>query len=100
MYPGGPGQAITGKFNNTNSGPTYVASVTVAIASITKAGAAVTGCDASDYLITSPTMTVNADVPAGSNVGAFTGATVKMVNDNTNQDACKGATVNLSYTIA
>jgi len=45
-------------------------------------------------------MTVNAEVASGTGVGAWTGATIKF-NDKagTNQDACKGATVNLAYTV-
>jgi hypothetical protein len=46
-------------------------------------------------------MTVSAEVAVGTAKGAWTGATLKF-NDKTttNQDACKGATVNLSYTIS
>lgn len=42
-------------------------------------------------------MTVNAEVPAGTAKGAWTGATIKLNNKATSQDACKGATVNLTY---
>ena len=44
-------------------------------------------------------MTVNAQVASGGAKGAWTGATVKFNNKGTNQDACKGATVTLSYVI-
>ena len=40
-------------------------------------------------------MTVGAEVAAGSAKGAWTGATIKFNNKATNQDQCKGATVNL-----
>ena len=101
MYPGDSAQTISGDFNNTNSGPVYVSTVTASIASVTKAAGAPAGaCDATDYTLASPTMTVNASVPAGSPQGAWTGATIKFNNKATNQDACKGATVNLSYAIA
>jgi hypothetical protein len=101
MYPGDSAQTIAGNFNNPNSGPIYVASVTVSISSVTKAAGAPTGtCDASDFTLASPTMNVSAEVPAGNGKGSFTGATIKFTDKPTNQDACKGATVNLAYTIA
>ena len=100
LAPGAPAQTLSGNFTNTNSGPVYVTSVTVAIASVTKATGAVTGtCDATDYTLTGATMTVGAEVATGPNKGAWTGATIAF-NDktNANQDQCKGATVNFSYT--
>jgi hypothetical protein len=101
MYPGDTAQTISGTFDNTNSGPIHVGTVTASIASVTKAGGAVAGtCDATDYTLASAAMTVNADVAVGSATGAWTGATLKFNNKATNQDACKGATVNLSYLIS
>ncbi len=44
-------------------------------------------------------MNVDAEVPAGTSQGSWSGATIKFNNKATNQDACKGATVNLAYTI-
>lgn len=101
MYPGDSAQTISGTFNNTNTGPVYVSTVTASIASVTKAVGAPAGtCDATDYTLATATMTVNASVPAGSAQGAWTGATIRFNNKGTNQDACKGATVSLSYAIA
>jgi hypothetical protein len=101
LAPGGAAQALTGKFNNSNTSPTYVTSVTASIVSITKANGVTAACDATDYTLTGATMSVNAEIPAGSAVGAWTGATI-VFNDKsaTNQDGCKGATVNLSYAIS
>ena len=46
-------------------------------------------------------MTVNAEVPAGDGEGSWTGATIKFNNKaGVNQNACKGATVNLTYTVS
>lgn len=101
MYPGDSAQTISGNFDNPNSGPIYVGTVTASIASVTKAGGAPAGtCDASDFTLASAGMTVNAEVAAGPGKGAFTGATIKFNNKASNQDACKGATVNLAYAIA
>jgi hypothetical protein len=101
MYPGDSAQTLSGNFTNTNTGPARVATVTVSIASVTKAAGAPAGtCDASDYTLAGATMNVNADVPAGTAQGSWTGATIQFNNKATNQDACKGATVNLSYAVA
>jgi hypothetical protein len=102
MYPGDSPQTISGDFTNANSGPIRVATVTVSIASVTKAGGAPAGtCDASDFTLSGAGMAVGAEVPVGTHVGSFSGATIQF-NDKatTNQDACKGATVNLAYAIA
>jgi len=101
MAPGDSPQTLSGNFTNTNSGPVYVTNVVASISSVTKAGGAPAGtCDATDYTLASATMTVNAEVASGTAVGSWTGATVKF-NDKagTLQDACKGATVNLAYTV-
>jgi hypothetical protein len=99
MYPGDSAQTLSGDFTNTNDGPVYVGTVTVSIASVDKASDAPAGtCDASDFTLSDEEMSVNAEVPSGTNKGSWTGATIQF-NDKagTNQDACKGATVNLHY---
>jgi hypothetical protein len=95
MFPGDTAQTLTGNFDNPNAGPVHVASVTVSISSVTGGAGA---CDATDYTLTGATMTVNADVPSGNGQGAWTGATLQFNNKASNQDGCKGATVNLAYT--
>ena len=101
MHPGDSPQTLSGTFTNGNDGPVYVGTVTASIASVTKAPGAPDGtCDASDYTLTGAAMAVNAEVAADTDVGAWTGATLQFNNKATNQDACKGATVNLAYTIS
>ena len=102
MYPGDAPQAITGDFTNDNDGPIHVASVTVSIDSVAKAAGAPAGtCDASDFALSDAVMPVGAEVPAGSHVGSFSGATIQFNNKPAaNQDACKGATVTLAYAIS
>lgn len=97
LHPGGAAQTLSGNFDNGNEGPTYVASVSVSISSVVPVGAGV--CTATDYTITGSPMTVAAEVPAGNGVGAWTGATIAFNNKASNQDGCKGALVNLAYTI-
>ena len=101
MYPGDGAQTISGDFDNPNSGPIHVGSVTVSIDSVTKAVGAPAGtCDATDFTLASAAMNVNAEVAAGTAKGSFTGATIRFNDKATNQDACKGATVSLAYVIA
>lgn len=102
MYPGDSAQTISGDFDNGNAGPIYVGTVTAAISSVVKAPGAPAGtCDATDFTLANAAMTVNAEVPSGNGTGAWTGATIKFNNKSgANQNACKGATVNLSYTIS
>ena len=100
MYPGDSAQTLSGTFTNPNSGPVYVSTITASIGSVTKASDAPTGtCAASDFTLANATMTVNAEVLADDS-STWTGATIKFNNKTTNQDACKGATVNLAYAIS
>ena len=99
LSPGSTPQALSGNFNNTNATPVYVTSVTASIASIT-GSVGTPACTAADYQINSPTALVNAEVPSGTAVGSWSGPTIEMLNTGANQDACKNATVNLTYTSA
>lgn len=97
MKPGDLAQPLNGNFSNTNTSPVYVTSVT---ASITGVAGGAGSCDATDYTLATPIMSVNAEVSAGTAQGAWTGATIKFNNKaSVNQDGCKGATVTLTYTI-
>ncbi len=101
MRPGDSAQSLDGNFTNGDDGPVYVGTVTASIASVTMAAGAADGtCDATDYTLAGAAMTVDAEVPVGFRQGAWTGATIKFNDKATNQDACKGATVNLAYTIS
>ncbi|MFL4472998.1 hypothetical protein ACIPVK_03250 [Paeniglutamicibacter sp. MACA_103] len=92
LAPGLPAQPLSGNFDNPNSGPVYVTAVTATVTGTDK-----TGCTATDYTIAG-TAAVNAEVPAGSGVGSWSGLTIQFNNKATNQDACKNAVVSISYT--
>ncbi|WNV86086.1 hypothetical protein [Umezawaea sp. Da 62-37] len=100
MGPGVAPQTLSGNFDNANTGPVYVTDVTVSIDGVTQALGAVGACTAADYALVNPTMPVNAEVPAGTGVGAWSGATIAFANSGVNQDGCQGATVNLLYTVS
>lgn len=117
MAPGVAAESINGLVKNTQSTGgqyEYVNSVTASIASVSETTAAKTAwgdpatkttgskgtyyCTASDYTLSNPTMSVGTDLAPGASA-SFSGATIAF-NDNAsqNQDACQGATVNLTYT--
>ncbi len=101
LVPGGPASAIDFSVTNPGTGPETIAAVAITVSSVTKAlGAPAGTCDATDFTITAPTFAATA-IAAGATTpftGASTGAQIVMVNKvATNQDACKGATVNLAY---
>ena len=94
MFPGDQPQTLSGTFTNLNEGPIYVTSVTAAITSVTGGAGA---CSPADYVLTDATMLVGEEVITGD---AWGGATIQFNNTAANQDGCKNATVNLTYTIA
>ena len=101
LHPGGSAQTLSGDFTNTNDSSVYVGTVTASIDSVDKAADAPAGtCDATDFTLSNEVMTVNALVPSGEHTGSWSGASIQFNNkEDTNQDACKGATVHLHYAI-
>lgn len=93
LAPGVGAQTLSGNFDNPNAGPVYVGAVSATVSGTDK-----TGCTASDYTIAG-NAPVNAQVPAGSGVGSWSGLTIAFNNKPAvNQDACKNAVVSLAYT--
>lgn len=100
MVPGAAVQTLSGNFDNGNTSPVYVSTVTASIAGVTLADGVTGVCNATDYTLADAAMTVGTEVPAGNAQGTWSGAKISFNNKATNQDACKGATVNLAYTIS
>jgi hypothetical protein len=97
LAPGIAAATISGTSTNNGLDNIFVEMVEVRIDTITKAPHAAAGtCDASDYILLNPQMAVNQSVPPHGSV-QFTGATLGFNDRSTNQDACKGATVRLTY---
>ena len=93
LAPGLAAQALSGTFDNPNTSPVYVTSVTATVT-----GTDQVGCGATDYTIAG-TATVNAQVPAGTSVGSWSGLTIQFNNKTAvNQNACKNAVVSIAYT--
>jgi hypothetical protein len=92
LAPGGLAQPLSGHFDNSNDGPVYVAAVTATVTGTDKAG-----CGPTDYTIAG-TAPVNAEIAPGEGVGSWSGLTIQFNNKPaTNQDACKGAAVTITY---
>jgi LPXTG-motif cell wall-anchored protein len=91
---------ITGRVTNDSDDDTYITAVSVTMTSVIKAPHATAGtCDVSDYVLADRSM------PVGEALGpheslTFSGATIGFSNKSVNQDACKGATIQLRYVSA
>ena len=94
LAPGAAAQALSGTVTNPNTGTVHVTSVTATLTSIVGTPA---GCSIADYVINNPVAAVNLDVADGAST-TWSGPTIAMLNSGSNQDGCKGATVNVSYT--
>lgn len=95
LYPGGPAQALSGNFDNPNSG-----AVTVGVVSATVTATSVSGCLPAWYAITGTGSPASQVVPAGTAKGAWSGLSVSLLNDAANQDLCKTATITITYAVA
>lgn len=89
LFPGGPAGTINYTVTNATAGDLMVSNVAVTVSS-TSAGA---GCTAADFTVT-PQWTAFQVLAGGTKAGT---ATIAMNNTGSNQDACKGATVNLAF---
>ncbi|MCW2799317.1 MAG: hypothetical protein JWQ70_789 [Aeromicrobium sp.] len=97
LGPTAPPVDIEGRVTNPSHDSTYVSTVIVSIGSVTKAiGAAPGPCRPADYVIANPLMTVDQPLPALSHV-SFAGASIAFLSTSSNQDACKRATIHLTY---
>ncbi len=97
LYPGGPAVPINLVFTNPNTSPIMVQSVTVSVT-----GTSAAGCGPANFTVAQQ-LTATPTVPASSTeslqdlgVPQSQWPQLQMV-DTGNQDACKNATVNLSY---
>lgn len=99
MYPGDSPQSLAGTIDNPNSASVYVTSVTASITNVTPAGAG--PCTSGDFTLANPTMNVGRQVASGTAADSFSGATIQF-NDKpaTNQNGCKGAAVEITYSIS
>jgi hypothetical protein len=111
LVPGGPADDLDFTINNGGTGPQTINSVAVSVSQVTKAvGAPAGDCTAADFTVTQPNIGGAVALAVGdtaftsgngSGGPANTGAKVSMVNDLVNnQDGCKGATLEFTYTVS
>lgn len=94
LAPGAAAVALSGNFDNPNDAAVALTSVTGEV--LTDPA---TGCDKAWYQIAGTGTVTDGSVPAGAGVGEWSGLTIQLVNDAAiNQDACKNATVTITYT--
>lgn len=96
LYPGGTAQALVGNFDNPNAYSVHITSVTAVVASVT----VISGTCATTNFVVGGTSNTPITIPAGPalGVGSWSGLTIQLADTGINQDGCKGATVNLTYT--
>jgi len=99
LYPGGS-VALSGNFNNPNSGSVRVSGVTAAVhAFSSQSDAGKPACTEADFSITG-TSNVPGSIAAGNGVGSWSGLTLNMLNSGSNQDNCKSlsGSIQIDYT--
>lgn len=97
LQPGGEPQAVDFAITNPLETKQYISNVVVSIGTI-NAPAATGGltCTESDFTLTQPNA-INQDLSHGETKFQPSGATIAMIDSTSNQDGCKGATVNLVF---
>lgn len=110
LYPGGPTAALSGNFDNPNAGGVLISSVTAVVSSVSNGTSDGTkpACVAGDFYITGTG--TGSTVPPGTGVGSWSGLSIGLANRDgnavppselspaANQDNCKNATANITYT--
>jgi hypothetical protein len=108
LAPGGTAQGINVRVTNPATFPQRVTSITVTIDSVNLAPSPPSGdidglCPASEFAITPGTPTISlapaTTIAAGANADFLSAATIALTDTNQNQNACQGATVNLSLQV-
>jgi hypothetical protein len=114
LMPGGS-VPLSGTITNPNAGPVQIKGLTLTVDSVTQAAGAVGACGVGNYSIgtigylDTTIIGGTTDLGGAFNPAHFDGYTLNMVNTQDtvvggalvsgNQDGCKGATVNLKYTV-
>jgi hypothetical protein len=111
LLPDGPSQPLSFTLTNPGSGSEYVNTVSIAVATNTSTGdiesvsgdvsTDVSGCLAAWYTVSGSPVTVQKAIPANGSLDVTaqtSGASVRMIDSHTNQDACQTHTVGIAYT--
>jgi hypothetical protein len=108
LAPGGTAQPIDVRITNPATFPQRVTSISVTVDSVDLAPSPPSGdvdslCPASEFTITPGTPTISLSpattIAAGANANFLSAATIALTDTGVNQNACQGATVNLSLQV-
>jgi len=103
LFPGADALSFVFDVHNTGAGTERVGTVDITVpgASVTgyalDGGTAITGCMASWFSVT-PSVAVNTTLAAGAWANGVTGASISMTESGSDQSACQGHTIDLSFT--
>jgi hypothetical protein len=93
--------ALSGTFTNRGETTVRVAQLDATVSDVAKAADAAAGtCDPTDYALVGFPLTMNLDVAEGAAQGSWSGGAIQFKNKTVNQDACKNATVTITYTVS
>ena len=100
LYPGGSA-ALSGNFDNPNSGAVNITSVTAVVHSFaSQTDGTKPACTQADFSVTG-TSSVPGSIASGNGVGSWNGLTLNMLNTGANQDNCKNlGSIQIDYTAA
>ena len=106
LFPGAPARVVDLAVSNPNNQPIKITNLGVTVRAVTRAGAVVSGCSASDFTVRQYSGSYPLSVPANAPVTPLTSLgvptsalpTVTFVDAPRNQDACRSVTVELAYT--
>ena len=97
LVPGGPAAAVNFRISNPASFNQYIASVSVSKVSVTGPNVDPSHpCTVNDFELVQPNA-IDADLTPGHHDYVPSGATIALKNLPSNQDGCKGATLNLAF---
>lgn len=105
LYPGAPALPINLGFSNTNPGSLSITALTVSVQSVNSPQADPQHpCTTADYAVGQYTGAYPVTMPAGSStlqslgIASSKWPTVRMIDSNSNQNGCAGASITLAYT--
>ena len=102
LVPGGPAVALSGDFDNPNTTPVFVNTVTASLVTVTGGAGDLTRppCTTADFALegTNP-VPIGRNIPVGSGVDHWSGPTIRLRETGLDQDNCKSVNVQINYAV-
>ncbi len=100
LYPGIAAIELTGTITNPGDSAVTVETITGAVTAVRDADdAIIPGCATSNYQVNGTATLSSANVPGNSSSVTWDDLELTMLNTSSNQDACKNATITITYTV-